>query len=96
MQWTLTPDADRTLPADASLTIDLDRIVALASVGHAPILLEYRAIPGYADGTLVVQVERSPLLYTDTTVTLGSTIKIGSTTFTETELKQLKTLLARG
>jgi hypothetical protein len=71
-QWTITPTADRILRPDEHLTFTFQRLYALASMGHAPILLEYRNIPGYADGTLVVQVERSPLVYTDTTVTLGT------------------------
>jgi hypothetical protein len=68
IQWILTPSADTTLPADGHLEVRLDDVRALAQAGHAPIVVDYQNIPGYADGTLTVPVERTPLLYTQANV----------------------------
>jgi Concanavalin A-like lectin/glucanases superfamily len=73
VEWTLTPDTDTVLKADTFLELTLDNVIGLASVGHAPIAVDYRDIPGYANGTLTVPVERTPLLYTSTRVGVGTT-----------------------
>lgn len=64
VQWTLTPAADTVIKADGFLEIVLEEIHALATPGQAPIAVDYENIPGYADGTLTVAAERTPLLYT--------------------------------
>ncbi|GAA4495057.1 hypothetical protein GCM10023191_035200 [Actinoallomurus oryzae] len=64
VQWTLTPTADTAIKADEYLEIVLEEIHALATPGQAPIVVDYENIPGYADGTLTVAAERTPLLYT--------------------------------
>jgi hypothetical protein len=71
MQWTLIPTADTVLPPDGYLELTLDGVRGLPSPGHAPIAVDYRDIPGYANGTFTVPVERTPLLYTDRAVTIG-------------------------
>jgi hypothetical protein len=72
VQWTLTPTADTELAPGAFLALALDEIYGLPQAGHAPIVVEYRNIPGYADGTLTVQVERAPLLFTADRVGIGT------------------------
>jgi hypothetical protein len=73
VQWILTPSADTVLPADGYLEVRLDNVRALAQAGHAPIVVDYQNIPGYADGTLTVPVERTPLLYTQANVGVNTT-----------------------
>jgi hypothetical protein len=64
VQWTLTPIADTAIKADGFFEIVLEEIHALAAPGQAPITVDYENIPGYADGTMTVAAERTPLLYT--------------------------------
>jgi hypothetical protein len=73
VQWILTPAADTVLAADTYLEVTLDEIFGLAAPGQAPIVVDYQNIPGYADGTLTVPVERTPLLYTDANVGVNVT-----------------------
>lgn len=68
VQWTLTPTSDTAIKADGFLEIVLEEIHALATPGQAPITVDYENIPGYADGTMTVAAERTPLLYTEARV----------------------------
>ncbi|MEV4749540.1 LamG domain-containing protein [Streptosporangium sp. NPDC049248] len=62
--WEITPAADTVLAPGEYIEIDLTNILALPKPGHAPILVEYENIPGYADGSATVMVDRTPLLFT--------------------------------
>ncbi|GAB3279493.1 LamG domain-containing protein [Kineosporia babensis] len=61
--WDITPDADTLLTPGQFIEFRLDKVYALPKQGHAPILVEYRNIPGYADGSMTAPVERTPLLF---------------------------------
>jgi hypothetical protein len=75
LQWTLRPQADVALAAGTSIEVKLDGLIGLASLGHAPIIVEHRNIPGYQDGFVSVPVEKTPLLYT------GAKTRIGGAAF---------------
>ena len=70
--WTLTPVADTVLPPDRFIELFLEEVRGLAAAGHAPIVVDYIDIPGYANGTLTVPVERTPLLNTERAVAIGT------------------------
>ncbi|HEY0538738.1 MAG TPA: LamG domain-containing protein [Actinoallomurus sp.] len=72
LQWTLTPRADQTLPPGASLSLTLAGLHALASPGHAPIVVAHRNIPGYQDGFVSLAVQRTPLLFTAANAGIGT------------------------
>jgi hypothetical protein len=71
VQWTLTPKTDTALTASGSLDLELGDIYALASPGHAPIVVAYRNIPGFQDGFVSVAAERTPLLFTSANTGIG-------------------------
>ncbi|MFI7134089.1 LamG domain-containing protein [Nonomuraea sp. NPDC050153] len=71
-QWTLTPRGDTALTSGKPLNVELDDIYALASPGHAPVVVAYRNIPGYQDGFVSVMVERTPLLFKGGNVGIGT------------------------
>jgi len=66
--WEITPTADTVLAPGEYIELDLTNILALPKPGHAPILVEYENIPGYADGSATVMVNRTPLLFTRSSV----------------------------
>ncbi|WP_433349693.1 LamG domain-containing protein [Micromonospora sp. CA-111912] len=70
--WTLTPKADTSIVAEGWLELAIGPIYALASPGHAPVVLSYRNIPGFQDGFVSVDVERTPLLFTGNRVGVGT------------------------
>ncbi|ROO86107.1 concanavalin A-like lectin/glucanase superfamily protein [Actinocorallia herbida] len=72
MRWTLRPREDLVLAPGEHLELALGGIVALPSLGHAPILVDYQDVPGYANGTLTVPVERTPLLFSGANVGIGT------------------------
>ncbi|RCG31571.1 LamG domain-containing protein [Sphaerisporangium album] len=82
VQWTVTPVADTVLKPDEFLELWLREIFAMQPPGHAPIVVEYRNIPGYADGAMTVSVERAPLLFSGT----GNAGLGGSNTLPQTRL----------
>ncbi|MER5649287.1 LamG domain-containing protein [Streptosporangium sp. NPDC002524] len=61
--WEVTPTADTVLAPGEYIELELANILALPKPGHAPILVEYENIPGYADGSATVMVDRTPLLF---------------------------------
>ncbi|MGW0502988.1 LamG domain-containing protein [Micromonospora sp. NPDC003241] len=69
--WTLTPKQDTTIAAEGWLELGIGPIHGLATPGHAPMVLSYRNVPGFQDGFVSVDVERSPLLFTGTNVAVG-------------------------
>ncbi|MFI6604794.1 LamG-like jellyroll fold domain-containing protein [Nonomuraea sp. NPDC050536] len=70
-RWTLTPRTDTTLPPGGSLELRLGDIYALPTPGHAPVAVAYQNIPGYRDGAISIMAERTPLLFTATSVGIG-------------------------
>jgi hypothetical protein len=72
LQWTITPRTDTELSPAAPLDLELADIYALASPGHAPIVVAYRNIPGYQDGFASVMAERTPLLFTAREAMIGT------------------------
>ncbi|MFI6520893.1 LamG domain-containing protein [Spirillospora sp. NPDC050679] len=64
MLWTVTPVADTVLKPDEVIELDLTGVRALPSPGQAPILAEYRNIPGYVDGVLTTQARRTTMITT--------------------------------
>jgi hypothetical protein len=71
MQWAVTPAAATVLGPDEHIELTL-KVYALPAAGHAPILVEYQNVPGYADGHFTAMAERTPLLYTASTATIGA------------------------
>ncbi|MFI6763483.1 LamG domain-containing protein [Micromonospora sp. NPDC050417] len=70
--WTLTPKADTTITSDGWVQLAIGPIYGLATPGHAPVVLSYRNIPGFQDGFVSVDVERTPLLFTGSQVGVGT------------------------
>ncbi|MCD0453316.1 LamG domain-containing protein [Actinocorallia sp. API 0066] len=81
--WDVTADRDTLLAPGQYVELRFDAIRGLPRPGRAPILVEYRDIPGYAGGTMTASVERTPLLFgqaaTGVALTaLGGRIGIGT------------------
>lgn len=77
IEWTITPQENVELGPNDSLILTLDKVIALQSLGHANIYVNYRNIPGYQDGQFVVGVEKSPLLFWQKNITDAATIGVG-------------------
>lgn len=71
VEWTIAPSEDTTLAAEGYLLLELSSLVALASIGHAPIYINYENIPGYRDGQVTIVAQKSPLLYSNNHVGIG-------------------------
>lgn len=71
--WTLTPKADTAITADGWVELAIGPIYGLATPGHAPVVLSYRNIPGFQDGFVSVEAERTPLLFSGGKVGVGTT-----------------------
>ncbi|WP_432050804.1 LamG domain-containing protein [Verrucosispora sp. NA02020] len=69
--WTLTPKQDTTIAAEEWLELGIGPVHGLTTPGHAPVVLSYRNVPGFQDGFVRVDVERSPLLFSGTNVAVG-------------------------
>ena len=63
LAWTLSPQADTELGADGSLVLALSGLRALPALGYANIVVAYKDIPGYQNGSFVITAERAPLLF---------------------------------
>lgn len=61
--WEVTPASDLVLAPGEYVELVLSEILALPKPGHAPVLVEYSDIPGYADGSTTAMVDRTPLLF---------------------------------
>ncbi|GAB2857484.1 hypothetical protein GCM10022221_66350 [Actinocorallia aurea] len=71
-RWTISPKEDLVLAPGSFVELQLTGIVALPSVGHAPLQVDHRNVPGYVDGTRTVPVERTPLLFSGANAGLGT------------------------
>ncbi|WP_018658350.1 LamG-like jellyroll fold domain-containing protein [Actinomadura flavalba] len=69
--WEIVPAADTVLAPGEVIELTLTGIVALPRAGHAPVLVEYVNIPGYADGSQTAMVDRTPLLFTQSSAGVG-------------------------
>ncbi|MBO1348082.1 MAG: LamG domain-containing protein [Hormoscilla sp. GUM202] len=72
VEWTVTPSEDTTLEADGYITLELRDLVALSSIGDANIYINFENIPGYQDEQMTVVVNKSPLLYSNNKVGIGT------------------------
>jgi hypothetical protein len=70
-QWTVVPTANMVLKPGEFIEFALTRIIALTSPGSSPVIVDYANIPGYADGTATMLVERSPLMFSGANTGLG-------------------------
>lgn len=70
-RWILTPRTDTAIPADGDVELVLSDIYALGTPGHAPVVVEYKNIPGYRDGFVSLAAERTPLLFSASAVGIG-------------------------
>ncbi|HEY0038634.1 MAG TPA: hypothetical protein VGB66_18185 [Longimicrobium sp.] len=62
-QWALIPPAGATLPPQAPVLFTFSRIVTALDPGVARMYLQFTSLPGYADGILMAELEKSPLGY---------------------------------
>ncbi|MFF6785685.1 LamG-like jellyroll fold domain-containing protein [Streptomyces sp. NPDC012510] len=73
VEWTLTPRTATAFGPDGSLVFTLSQVVALPSLGRAPIVIGYRNVPGYQDGSVTLFAEKSPLLFGPQNTGIGTT-----------------------
>lgn len=89
-EWVITT-TNTKLEAGQHIQLNLSNIISSLPSGHANLYLRYENIPGYWDGQFVVVVEKSPLLYRDNRVGIG-TSKPGWELTVEGELVVHKTV----
>lgn len=71
VEWTVAPSEDTTLEADGYIILKLHELVALPSIGHANIYINFENIPGYQDEQVTIVVQKSPLLFSNGSVGIG-------------------------
>lgn len=71
VEWTVAPSEDTTLEADEYIILELRDLVALTSIGHANIYINFENIPSYEDEQVVIVVQKSPLLFSNSSVGIG-------------------------
>jgi hypothetical protein len=72
VEWTVAPSEDTTLEADGYIILELSKLVALPSIGHANIYINFENIPGYQDEQVTIVVQKSPLLFSNGNVGIGT------------------------
>lgn len=72
VEWTVTPGEDTTLGADGYIILEFRDLVSLASIGHANIYINFENIPGYQDQQMTIAVQKSPLLYSNSHIGIGT------------------------
>lgn len=72
VEWTLTPRSATAFGPDGTLVVTLSQVIAVPSLGQAPIVIGYRNVPGYQDGSVTLFAEKSPLLYGPTNTGVGT------------------------
>ncbi|MGI8331306.1 LamG-like jellyroll fold domain-containing protein [Actinomadura scrupuli] len=70
--WTLTPRQETSFAPGGSIVVTLSEVVALASLGQSAIVIGYRNIPGYQDGSVTLLAEKAPLLFSGQNVGIGT------------------------
>ncbi|MFJ6837093.1 LamG domain-containing protein [Streptomyces sp. NPDC091209] len=73
LQWKLTASRTVTVPPTGWLELSLGGLVAPASLGQSQVQVSYVNVPGYADTSTAVTVEKSPLLFAGQRAGLGTT-----------------------
>ena len=71
-EWTLTPQGDTAFGPDGSIVVTLSGVLALTSLGQAPIIIGYQNVPGYQDGSVTLVAEKSPLMFAGSSVGVGT------------------------
>lgn len=66
------------LEAERYLEVSLTNIVSSLPNGSATLYLRYENIPGYRDGTLEATIEKSPLFFANSSVSMGTNVSIGA------------------
>ena len=75
-KWTLRT-TKTSLAKNGTLQITLGTVKSTLAPGFANVYVRYKDLPGYGDGVLVAQIEKSPLLYSDAA---GSGMTLNGTT----------------
>lgn len=71
--WCVTPNADLCLQPNDTIEITLTGLKSSLPTGSADLYLHYEDIPGYWDGQLVCTVEKTPLIFHEDKVGIGTT-----------------------
>jgi len=72
VEWTIAPNEDTTLEANGYIILELGNLVVPASIGHANIYFNFEDIPGYENEQKTIVVQKSPLLYSNYGVGIGT------------------------
>ena len=72
-EWILTPTQSKTaLAADEAIQLTLANIISSLPSGQTNLYIRYENIPGYWDGQFVLSIEKTPLLYRGSNVSIGT------------------------
>jgi len=72
VEWTLTPRTGTAFGPDGSILVTLSQVFALVSLGQAGIVVGWQNVPGYADGSVTLLVEKSPLMFAGQNTGIGT------------------------
>jgi Concanavalin A-like lectin/glucanases superfamily/Chaperone of endosialidase len=72
VEWTLTPRTSTAFGPDGSIVVTLSQVFALVSLGQAGIVIGWQNVPGYADGSVTLLVEKSPLMFAGQNTGIGT------------------------
>ncbi len=71
--WTLTPKQTRTtLEPGEAILLPMSNLVTGHATGRSALILTYQGLPDYDDGELTVYVQKSPLVFADHKVGIGT------------------------
>jgi microcystin-dependent protein len=74
LTWTFVPKTQNiVLQAQETMLINLTDIVTAHPTGEANLYLSYNDLPDYKDGQFICSIEKSPLVYQDKKVGIGTT-----------------------
>jgi hypothetical protein len=72
-KWIFEPHgSDVVLEPQDTMLIDLSNIVTSKPTGESNLYLSYNYVPGYRDGQFICAIEKSPLVYKDKKVGIGT------------------------
>jgi hypothetical protein len=72
-QWTVTPKASQQLAPSIGFDLDISNLKTNKTSGESYLYIDYENIGDYPDGRLVVPIEKTPLLYREGKVGIGTT-----------------------
>lgn len=72
LEWTITPKNDISIEDTKTIIINIQSLIGLKSVGHTNIYINFDNIPNYQDEQIILNVEKSPILYSNTNVSIGT------------------------